>query len=138
MFAAPNNAAAAISIQVAAAGEREVYEETNVRCKSAGVMAFRHAIDGGVTQARIAHETRSGQGRLHINILWEMGGAERVLHGVMEKCKGIIQGVTCGAGMPYKLAEIAAHYGLHYYPIISSGRAFRAFCLRRALPLPEL
>src|SRR6187549_3039754 len=34
----------------------------------------RYAIDGGITQARIAHETRNGQGRLHINILWEMGG----------------------------------------------------------------
>ncbi len=90
----------------------------------------RYAIDGGITQAQIAHETRNGQGRLHINILWEMGGAERVLHGVMEKCRGIIQGVTCGAGMPYKLAEIAAHYGLHYYPIISSGRAFRALWKR--------
>ncbi len=98
----------------------------------------RYAIDGGVTQARIAHETRGGQGRLHINILWEMGGAERVLHGVMEKCKGIIQGVTCGAGMPYKLAEIAAHYGLHYYPIISSGRAFRALWKRAYHKFSEL
>ena len=98
----------------------------------------KYAIDGGVTQARIAHETRGGQGRLHINILWEMGGAERVLHGVMEKCKGIIQGVTCGAGMPYKLAEIAAHYGLHYYPIISSGRAFRALWKRAYHKFAEL
>ncbi|MBX7199477.1 MAG: nitronate monooxygenase [Rhodospirillaceae bacterium] len=98
----------------------------------------KYAIDGGITQARIAHETRGGQGRLHINILWEMGGAERVLHGVMEKCKGIIQGVTCGAGMPYKLAEIAAHYGLHYYPIISSGRAFRALWKRAYHKFSEL
>ena len=91
---------------------------------------IRYAIDGGITQARIAHETRGNNGRLHINILWEMGGAERVLEGVMDKCKGLIQGVTCGAGMPYKLAEIAAHYGIHYYPIISSGRAFRALWKR--------
>ena len=98
----------------------------------------RYAIDGGITQAQIAHETRNGQGRLHINILWEMGGAERVLHGVMEKCKGLIQGVTCGAGMPYKLAEIAAHYGLHYYPIISSGRAFRALWKRAYHKFSEL
>ncbi len=98
----------------------------------------KYAIDGGITQARIAHETRNGQGRLHINILWEMGGAERVLHGVMEKCKGLIQGVTCGAGMPYKLAEIAAHYGLHYYPIISSGRAFRALWKRAYHKYAEL
>ena len=57
-------------------------------------------------------------------------GAERVLEGVMDKCKGMIHGVTCGAGMPYRLAEIAAHYGIHYYPIISSGRAFRALWKR--------
>ncbi|MHB1207826.1 MAG: NAD(P)H-dependent flavin oxidoreductase [Rhodospirillaceae bacterium] len=99
---------------------------------------LKYAIDGGIAQARIAHETRNGQGRLHINILWEMGGAERVLHGVMEKCRDIIQGVTCGAGMPYKLAEIAAQYRLHYYPIISSGRAFRALWKRAYHKFSEL
>ena len=31
-----------------------------------------------------------------------------VLHGVLEKCRNIVHGITCGAGMPYKLAEIAA------------------------------
>jgi nitronate monooxygenase len=98
----------------------------------------KYAIEGGITQARIAHETRGNNGRLHINILWEMGGAERVLEGIMEKCKGIIQGVTCGAGMPYKLAEIAAHYGIHYYPIISSGRAFRALWKRAYHKYAEL
>jgi nitronate monooxygenase len=91
---------------------------------------IKYAIDGGITQARIAHEIRGNQGRLHINILWEMGGAERVLAGVMEQCRGMIHGVTCGAGMPYRLAELAAHYGIYYYPIISSGRAFRALWKR--------
>ncbi len=91
---------------------------------------IKYAIDGGIAQARIAHEVRGNQGRLHINILWEMGGAERVLAGVMEKCRGMIHGVTCGAGMPYKLAELATHYGIYYYPIISSGRAFRALWKR--------
>ena len=49
-----------------------------------------------------------GQGRIHMNVLWEMGGAERVLHGVLEGAKGMIHGVTCGAGMPYRIAEICA------------------------------
>jgi NAD(P)H-dependent flavin oxidoreductase YrpB (nitropropane dioxygenase family) len=89
-----------------------------------------YAIAGGIAQVQRAHEIRNGQGRLHINVLWEMGGAERVLHGVLEGAKGLIQGVTCGAGMPYKLAEIAAQYGVHYYPIISSARAFRALWKR--------
>jgi nitronate monooxygenase len=91
---------------------------------------LRYAIDGGIEQARIAHETRGNQGRLHINILWEMGGAEQVLTGVLDKCRDLIHGVTCGAGMPYRLAEIAASYRVHYYPIISSGRAFRALWKR--------
>ena len=38
----------------------------------------------------------------------------------------MVSGVTCGAGMPYKLSEIAAQYGVYYLPIISSARAFRA------------
>lgn len=91
---------------------------------------IKYAVDGGIAQAQIAHETRGGQGRLHVNILWEMGGAERVLHGIMEKCGELIHGVTCGAGMPYRLAEIATQYGIYYYPIISSARAFRALWKR--------
>src|SRR6185312_95275 len=99
---------------------------------------LKYAIEGGITQARIAHETRGNQGRLHMNILWEMAGAERVLHGVLEKCRDLIHGVTCGAGMPYRLSEIAAHYRLHYYPIISSGRAFRALWKRAYHKFAEL
>ena len=89
-----------------------------------------YAISGGVTQAKIAHETRSGQGLLNVNILWEMGAAERVLTGILEGAKGLITGVTCGAGMPYRLAEIAAKYQVDYFPIISSARAFRALWKR--------
>lgn len=65
-----------------------------------------------------------------MNILWEMAAAERVLHGVLEKAKGMIHGITCGAGMPYKLAEISEHYKVYYYPIVSSMRAFRALWKR--------
>lgn len=90
----------------------------------------KYAIDGGIAQAKIAHELRNGEGRLHVNILWEMGGAERVLRGIMEECRDMVHGVTCGAGMPYRLAEIATEYGLYYYPIISSARAFRALWKR--------
>ena len=57
-----------------------------------------YAIDGGVQQAQIAHEVRKNNGRIHINILWEMGGAEEVLLGILKKTKGIVHGVTCGAG----------------------------------------
>src|SRR3954447_19463205 len=89
-----------------------------------------YAIEGGIHQARVAHERSNGQGRIHMNVLWEMAAAERVLHGVLEGARGLIHGVTCGAGMPYKIAEISARYGIHYYPIVSSARAFRALWRR--------
>lgn len=89
-----------------------------------------YAIAGGLHQARVAHERSNGQGRIHINVLWEMAAAEQVLHGVLEGARGLIHGVTCGAGMPYKIAEICARYGVYYYPIVSSARAFRALWKR--------
>jgi NAD(P)H-dependent flavin oxidoreductase YrpB (nitropropane dioxygenase family) len=90
----------------------------------------QYAIDGAVEQVRRAFEMSGGKGAININVLWEMGGAQRVLHGVLERTRGMIAGVTCGAGMPYKLSEIAASYGVSYLPIISSGRAFRALWKR--------
>jgi NAD(P)H-dependent flavin oxidoreductase YrpB (nitropropane dioxygenase family) len=89
-----------------------------------------YAIKGGIAQAKIAWESSGGKGRIHMNVLWEMAGAERVLHGVLEGAKGLIHGVTCGAGMPYRIAEICTQYGVHYYPIVSSARAFRALWKR--------
>ena len=89
-----------------------------------------YAITGGITQARQAHETAGGRGRIHANLLWEMGGAERVITGVLEGARGLINGITCGAGMPYRLSEIAARFGVYYYPIVSSSRAFNALWKR--------
>jgi len=85
---------------------------------------INYAIQGGITQARIAHERSNGEGRLHMNVLWEMGAVEPILHGVLSQVKDLVHGVTCGAGMPYKLAEICHHYGVQYHPIVSSARAF--------------
>jgi nitronate monooxygenase len=89
-----------------------------------------YAIKGAVHQAKVANENAKGQGRIHMNILWEMAAAETILHSVLERAKGLINGVTCGAGMPYRIAEISAKYGVHYYPIVSSARAFRALWKR--------
>src|SRR5262245_19189506 len=89
-----------------------------------------YAVRGGIQQARIAHEISGGDGRIHMNVLWEMAASERVLHGVLEGAKGLIHGVTCGAGMPYRIAEICAKYNVYYYPIVSSARAFRALWKR--------
>ncbi|MDN3565131.1 nitronate monooxygenase [Paeniroseomonas aquatica] len=89
-----------------------------------------YGISGGIAQAREAHERAGGQGRIHCNILWEMGGAERVVRGILEGARGLINGITCGAGMPYRLADIARDFGVFYYPIVSSGRAFAALWKR--------
>lgn len=97
-----------------------------------------NGIKGGIQQAQIAHEVSGGNGRIHMNVLWEMGGAEQVLRGVLEGAKGLVHGVTCGAGMPFRLAPLAAEYGVHYYPIVSSARAFRALWLRSYRKVPEL
>lgn len=104
------------------------YEGRTRRDRHEELLAY--AIRGGIAQARIAHDMSGGQGRVHMNILWEMAGAERVLHGVLAGARGLIHGVTCGAGMPYRVAQIAAQYGVHYYPIVSSARAFRALWKR--------
>lgn len=90
----------------------------------------QYAIDGAVAQVQRAYDIASGRGAININVLWEMGGAQRVLHGVLERTRGLVAGVTCGAGMPYKLSEIAASYGVNYLPIVSSGRAFSALWKR--------
>jgi nitronate monooxygenase len=105
-----------------------VYHGRTRRERHEELVAF--AIKGAITQARVAWETASGGGRIHMNILWEMAAAERILNAVLEGAKGLIHGVTCGAGMPYRIAEITARYNVHYYPIISSARAFRALWKR--------
>jgi NAD(P)H-dependent flavin oxidoreductase YrpB (nitropropane dioxygenase family) len=89
-----------------------------------------YAIQGALAQARRAYEIAGGKGRIHANILWEMGGAERIITDVLEQAKGLINGITCGAGMPYRLSDIAARFNVHYYPIISSARAFNALWKR--------
>jgi len=70
-----------------------------------------YAVAGGIQQARVAHERSNGEGRIHMNVLWEMAAAERVLHGVLEGAKGLIHGVTCGGAMK-AIRDIGKH-GLH-------------------------
>jgi nitronate monooxygenase len=97
-----------------------------------------YGIEGGVAQAERAWDISGGRGRIHTNILWEMGGAERVITGILERTKGIVNGITCGAGMPYRLAEIAAKFNVHYYPIVSSSRAFSALWKRAYSKVSDL
>lgn len=98
---------------------------------------IKYAISGGITQARIAREIAGPDAPIHANVMWEMGGCEPVISAVLEQAKGTITGVTCGAGMPFRLSELASKNGVYYYPIISSGRAFNALWRRAYNKHPE-
>ena len=89
-----------------------------------------YSVSGAVEQAEIARDIAGNNAAIHVNILWEMGAAETILKKTLDKARGLIDGVTCGAGMPYKLSEIAARYNVYYYPIVSSARAFNALWKR--------
>lgn len=91
---------------------------------------IRHSIEGGVAQAKIAYEKAKGYGRVHMNVLWEIGGVEPLVEGVLERAHSLIHGITCGAGMPYRLAQLAAQFKVFYLPIVSSSRAFAALWKR--------
>ncbi len=106
----------------------QIYHGRTRRERHEELVAF--GIRGGIAQAKRAHDISGGKGRIHANLLWEMGGAERVISGVLEGAKGLIHGITCGAGMPYRLSDIALKFNVHYYPIVSSARAFNALWKR--------
>jgi nitronate monooxygenase len=114
----------------------QVYEQLTRKERHERLM--RYGIEGGIEQIRRAHEISGGKGAININVLWEMGGAQTILEGILEQTHGLVHGVTCGAGMPYKLSEIAARHNVNYLPIVSSGRAFRALWKRAYHKVPEL
>jgi nitronate monooxygenase len=107
---------------------QQVYHATTRRERWHELISY--AIDGGIAQAKIAYEKSGGEGRVHVNVLWEAAGTQQVIEGILQGAKGFIHGVTCGAGMPYKIAEIVSSFGVYYHPIISSTRAFRALWKR--------
>jgi len=114
----------------------QVYDALTRRERHEELIKF--GIDGGVEQVKRAYDVANGRGAININVLWEMGGAQAILEGILEQTKGMITGVTCGAGMPYKLSEIAARHNVNYLPIISSARAFRALWKRAYSKVPQL
>ncbi len=99
----------------------EIFHE-KIRAKRHREMV-EYAIRGGISQAQIAHDIAGNNGRIHINMLWEMADSEEVITRVLDGAKGLIHGVTCGAGLPYNLGAIASAHNVYYYPIISSARA---------------
>ena len=49
---------------------------------------IHYAIDGAVAQVQRAYDIAIGRGAININVLWEMGGAQRVLAGRARKDQG--------------------------------------------------
>lgn len=90
----------------------------------------QYAIQGGIDQAKLAYEISGGNGRIHMNMLWEMADSERMIEAILEGSRGLIHGVTCGAGLPYHLGELASKFKVYYYPIVSSARAFQVLWKR--------
>ncbi len=99
---------------------------------------IEYGINGGIEQVKKAYEISGGKGAINVNVLWEMGGAQEILEGILEETAEMVTGVTCGAGMPYKLSEIAERHNVLYLPIISSARAFRALWKRAYKKVPHL
>ena len=106
----------------------QVFKATNRKDKHQELIQF--GIAGGITQAKNAAKKADGNGLVNMNVLWEMGGCEAIIEGVLSEVSHLINGVTCGAGMPYKLAEICAKHDTFYFPIVSSARAFMALWKR--------
>ena len=71
-----------------------------------------YSIKGGIDQAKIAYDIASGNGRIHMNFLWEAGGTVRIMDEVLSKVKGLVHGITCGAGLPYSLSDIALKHSV--------------------------
>src|SRR3546814_20251247 len=55
----------------------QVYHGRTRRDRHEELIAY--AIDGAVEQVKRAFEIAGGKGAININVLWEMGGAQRVL-----------------------------------------------------------
>lgn len=86
---------------------------------------IEYGIRGCLDQAGIAHEESRGNGLVFMNVLWEQGGSQELLTNVLEKAKGTIKAISCGAGMPFKLADICAANKTFFNPIISSARVLQ-------------
>ena len=106
----------------------QVYRALTRRERHEELIAY--AIEGAVQQVRRAYDIASGQGAININVLWEMGGGQRILHGVLEHTRGLVAGVTFGAGVPYNLSESPASFGVSLPPLISSACLFGALWQR--------
>lgn len=91
---------------------------------------LEQSIQGCVTQAEIAHDISGGNGLVNMNVLWELADSQYLIQNVLERAKGLINGVVSGAGLPIKLAELTSQFKVFYYPVVSSGRALQILIKR--------
>lgn len=99
---------------------------------------IQYSIEGSIREIKKAYEISQGRGRIHLNVLWGIAGAEEIIESVVSETKGMLHGITCGAGMPYRLSSLVKKYEVYYYPIVSSARAFSALWARAYKEVPEL
>ena len=98
----------------------QIYKEKTRSGRHKELINF--SVSGAIEQAKIARDIAGEKAPIHINILWEMAKfAEEILTRTLEQASNIIDGVTCGAGMPYKLSEI----GSKIWDLLLSNRFFR-------------
>ena len=88
------------------------------------------AARGLVDQIDIAYGKSGGRGAIFANVLWEMGRCKEILEAVLPRVQGKLDGIACGAGMPFALAEICSRHKVWFYPIVSSARALKILWLR--------
>lgn len=94
------------------------------------------SIEGGILQARIAHEAAGGKGRIRMNYLKEAGGTMRIMRGLLAGTRlpgggNMFHAVTMGAGLPAEEdAQNCADEGVYLDPIISSVMALKVLLKR--------
>jgi nitronate monooxygenase len=106
--------------------------------RARNIEVVKQGIEGSIREVRKAFEISRGKGRIHLNVLWGVAGAEEIIENVLKETKGMVHGITCGAGMPYRLAALAERFNVYYYPIVSSARAFSALWTRSFKDVPKL
>jgi NAD(P)H-dependent flavin oxidoreductase YrpB (nitropropane dioxygenase family) len=118
-------------------GKYQPYTYKGVSRKDRHEELITQSIKGGIDQAKLARDTSEGKGAIMMNLLWECGGIPQILEGVLEEAGHLIDGVVCGAGLPFQLAEICAKREMYYNPIVSSELAFRILWQRAFSKYPS-
>ena len=105
----------------------QIYKEKTRSGRHRELVDF--SVSGAIEQARIARDIAGNKAPIHVNILWEMAAAEEILTRTLEKAGNVIDGVTW-SWYAIQIVRDSCKYGVYYYPIVSSSRAFNALWKR--------